>query len=751
MRETLHKAARTFSNALRLMEEYPGYHFIQSSVLYIDWMKKYYPDIYEGIKKRTAEGRWEPNGGAWVECDNNMPGGEYLIRQFLLGQRYLKEDLGYSADCFWQPDTFGYSAAIPQILRGCGIKYFLTTKLSWNEANAFPHDSFIWEGLDGSRVLTHFNITHTWPYVRDIKNAVKAVRHPEVTDMKLLSYGFGDGGGGPSYSMLEAEQAAKAMPGMPTVESTGVSAFMKRLESTAVNLPVFSGELYLELHRGTLTQMHEIKRTNRKLEQAIHNYELLSVLTGRGDRDLAGSALRTLLTNQFHDILPGTCIADAHDVAIYENGQAIAGLEAGMAQLFDGDKATLSVCNTLSFDRNDQIILKNTDFVPGGCVIQKYTDVYGDECTAVSGPVLPAFSVTTLRAGEPAAEEIPFTVEGGRISTPFADIVMDGGRIVSYRTRSGFEAAADPSAPFNTLYFGEDIPYVWDNWDIDYDQKYKLSQVTDCVSCEVAAIGPLQLRIRAKYRFCGSALTQDVVFYADDPRIDFETEVDWNSPHCLLKAGFKTNVLASEARFETQFGNIRRPTHENLPTDKAKFEVCNHKWSDLSDTRFGVAILNDCKYGISVDGGDMRLTLHRGGCRPDPRGDRGVHRFTYSLLVHETGFSCESVVRPAYRLNYPVLAFAGETESPEGALLAVDAGNVIVETVKPAEDGDGFIARLYETEGSHAQCALSLADGLRSVSATDMLEYGDEPVEIKDGRAALSFRPFEIKTLRIRR
>ncbi|MBQ7248041.1 MAG: alpha-mannosidase [Lachnospiraceae bacterium] len=765
VRETLHKAARTFSNALRLMEIYPDYHFIQSSVLYIDWMKQYYPDIYEGIKKRTAEGRWEPNGGAWVECDNNMPGGEYLIRQFLTGQRYLKENLGYTADCFWQPDTFGYSAAIPQILRGCGIRYFLTTKLSWNEANDFPHDSFIWEGLDGSRVLTHFNITHVWPDVHDIKNAVRAIRHPQVTDMKLVSYGFGDGGGGPSRSMLESCGTVKDIPGMPRLEDTTVSAFMHRLEETAVNLPVFSGELYLELHRGTLTQMHEIKRTNRKLEEAIHNYEFLSVAAGRFDKELRDGALKTLLKNQFHDILPGTCIEDAHDVAIYENKKAISDLESGMVRIFENaadsageesaaDPACLvmSICNTLSFGRSDQVILKNTGFIPDACVIQKYTDIYGDQCTAVSGIALAAFSVSSVRAGTAREAGIPFSVDGNRISTPFADIVMDGGRITSYRTKSGREVVYDQECPLNTLYFGEDIPYVWDNWDIDYDQAQKMEPVSGCVSREVVSVGALQLRIRVKYSFGASSMTQDIVFYSDEPRIDFESLVDWKSPHSLLKAGFKVNVRSDQARFETQFGNVKRPTHENYPTDKSRFEVCNHKWTDLSDTRFGVALLNDCKYGISVRGSDMRLTLHKGGCRPDTRGDAGIHRFTYSLLVHETPFESEAVIMPAYRLNYPVLAFEGSLPSQcEGHFLGVDAANIIIETVKPAEDGRGFIARLYEAEGSYTGCRLSYGPDIKAVSVTDMLEYGDTPLETKDGGIVLAFGPFEIKTLRFER
>ena len=752
VRETLHKAARTFSNALRIMERYPDYHYIQSSVVYIDWMKKYYPDIYEKMKKMTAAGRWEPNGGAWVECDNNIPSGEYIVRQFLIGQRYTKENFGYLADCFWQLDTFGYSSAIPQILRKCGIKYFLTTKLSWNEANEFPYDSFIWKGLDGTEVLTHFNISYAWPDVKDIKRAVLPnIKHSEVSNMKLLSYGFGDGGGGPSYSMLESEKTVKGMAGMPELESTTVSAFMHRLEESARNLPVFSGELYLELHRGTLTQMHEIKRSNRMLEKAIHNYELLSVTVNGGDEELRGDSVKTLLVNQFHDILPGTCIAEAHDVAIYENKKAISRLTDGMKSFFDGGRQVKSLCNTLSFDRSDQIILKNTDFSPDNRTVQEYTDIYGDKCTAVSGVTLKAFSIQTLVSGKPKPAECPFKVEGNSISTPFADIVMENGRFISYKTKRGAQAVFDAAVPFNTLYFGEDIPEKWDNWDIDYDQAQIMKPVTECVSSEVVSVGALQLRIRVKYKFGDSSLSQDIVFYSDNPRIDFESVVDWNSPHSLLKVGFKVNVLSDTARFETQFGNIKRPTHENYGTDKTQFEVCNHKWTDLSDTRFGVAVLNDCKYGISVKDNDMRLTLHKGGCRPDPRGDRGVHRFTYSLLVHESAFSAEAVIRPAYELNYPVLAFDGAcARGDRGSLLSVDAGNVIIETVKPAEDKEGVIVRAYEAEGTFTRCKLTFDAAFGSVFITDMLEYENEPVDIKDNTVLLDFKPFEIKTLRLK-
>ena len=751
VRETVHKAARTFSNALRLMEVYPDYHFVQSSAVYLMWMKEYYPTIFEEIKKRVAEGRWEPIGSAWVECDNNMTGGEYIIRQFLRGQRFVEENMKYISDCFWQPDTFGYTAALPQILRGCGIKYFLTTKLSWNEANHFPHDSFVWRGIDGSEVITHFNITHVHPTARDIRDSMSKIEHRDVTDMKLIAYGFGDGGGGPSYSMQEELEHIRKLPEMPKIKETRVTDFMHELEATAKNLPVFAGELYLELHRGTLTQMSDIKRSNRLLEKAIRNAEILGVIADNPDRAPIATALDTLLTNQFHDILPGTCIEDAHRVAIHQNytqAEKLDGYTAGL--LTDGGDDGVTVYNSLSWDRAGQVTVADPGKDPDGCAVQRYTAADGS-AKLVFRAETPAMSVAHLPYGTAADAACPFTVDGEVITTPFATVCLTkDGTITSYKTKNGTEVVRPGGEPLNTLYAGEDVPLIWDNWDVDYDQHYKMKPVTGATRCEVVSIGALQLRVRVEKPFgAASVLRQDIVFYADTPRIDFETVIDWKEKHTLLKAGFDVDVLADTARFETQYGHIKRPTHENYGPDKSQFEVCNHKWTDLSDNRFGVAVLNDCKYGISVSGSDMRLTLHKGGCRPDPRGDEGVHCVTYSLLVHESGFNTAQVIRPAYELNYPVIAHAGAAAVKSGSLFTLSGDdNVILETVKYAEDGDGIVLRLYETEGSHANCRVA---GVRTAVETDMLERAKGALTVEDGAVALSLRPFEIKTVKVTR
>ncbi len=750
VRETLHKAARTFSNALRLMERYPDYRFVQSSVVYIDWMKKYYPDIYEGIKTRTAEGRWEPNGGAWVEFDNNIPNGEFIIRQFLYGQRYTRENLGYMSDSFWEPDTFGYSAALPQILKGCGIKYFLTTKLSWNEANKFPHDTFIWRGIDGSEVLSHFNIIGTPADVSSVMRANNSVCHRDVANMKLLSYGFGDGGGGPSYSMQEYAELTKKVPLIPRTEDTTVSAFMQKLEKEMKEPPVFSGELYLELHRGTLTQMHGIKRSNRLLEKAIRCSELLSVMAEEQDTDVTKQAIDTLLINQFHDILPGTCIEDAHKVAIYQNYREIDKLAEQTQHTLVSDGNDFVLLNTLSWKRNGQCTVDDIGIEPDGCILQRYTDLDGKARLAFSGVELAPMSVKTVKSGRGIEGASPFKINGTHISTPFAELELQDGMITSYICHDGFEAVRDSEKPFNTLWCGEDIPAAWDNWDIDYDQQLKMKPITEILSQEIVSHGALQLRIRVKKKLGEhSMITQDIVFYADSPRIDFESVVDWQEEHMLLKAGFDVNVYSKNARYETQFGYVERPTHENYGTDKSQFEVCNHKWTDLCDNRFGVAVLNDCKYGISVKDSDMRLTLMKGGTHPDSRADRGVHSFAYSLLVHESAFSAQSVIRPAYEMNYPVLVHNGTSRLPERSLLSLDADNVIVEAVKNSEDKKGIIVRLYEAERTHANCVLKYGDGECDIYEANMLEDIGEQLPVCDNKIKLCFKPFEIKTLYI--
>ncbi len=752
--ETVRKCARTYANALYLMEQYPDYHFIQSSALHSEWMKDYYPDIFEEMKKRVKEGRYEPNGGVYVECDCNITSGELMIRQFLKGQQFTRENFDYTADSFWLPDTFGYNGNIPQIMQGSEVKYFYTTKISWNEQNKFPFESFTWRGIDGSEVLTHFNRTHCWPDVDDITESVGQISLKDSTDLRLVAYGYGDGGGGPTPGMIEASHRAMATEGMPVVEPMTISAFMKELETQQADLPVYNDELYLELHRGTLTQMHDVKRKNRKAEFALRDMEYFHVLAGKNVTKAQNERLKTLLKNQFHDILPGTCITPVYEVYNKEMDALLADYAADTAE----DIASLvapsdnyTAFNTLSFDRSDAVVIENAEGFAADYPSQKYTDLCGRELLAVGGVKIPGFGSGIIEMTDEALNAAsPFKYDGKKLETPFATIEFDeDGYIASYiDKKSRRELRKEGGAPLNVLLFGEDVPLAWDNWDLEKSIVDNLKPVKGFKGREIVTDGAVELRLRSTYDAGdGTTICQDMVFYADSPRVDFHTVVDWNSPHRLLKAGFDLDISASFARNEIQYGHVKRPTTQNNSLEIAKFEVCNYKWTDISEHGFGAAILNDCKYGVTVTDCNLRLSLHRGGTHPDVTGDCGVHEMTYSLLVHDGAFGADSVIKPAYELNVPVVAAKGEaTVDP---VVAVDAKNIIVESVKPAEDGSGkTVIRLYECEGQKTTVAVSFGKDVDSAVLTNFLEDEKETPEVKSGALTLTFRPFEIRTIK---
>ena len=752
--ETIRKCARTYSQALTLMDLYPEYTFIQSSVLHLDWMKQYYPDIYEKIKQRVAEGRYEPNGGVWVECDCNITGGESMVRQFLYGQRYTMKELNYKSDSFWLPDTFGYSAAIPQIMQGCGVKYFYTTKMDWGDLNKFPAHSFVWRGLDGSEVVSHLNRTHFIPNVNFLTTMTQELVDKRSSDMRLAAYGYGDGGGGPTYGMLEFLKRTQGLDGVPVIQPTTISNFMQELEKGKDELPVYDGELYLELHRGTLTQMHQVKKNNRAAEIAMHNLELFNVLSGKPMNENRDDLYKVILKNQFHDIIPGTCIQRVYDIAIPEMYKTIDEINAEtgsyMNAMTQEDNAVVSLYNPLSFDRKDVVVLDGAHSFEG-VQTQVYTNQEGEQKTAVA-VAIPAMETVQLKKTEAACAKSAFSVQGDVLTTPFYQVTFDENGYVSSLMDLEADRAVhrEGGIPLGTFWIGEDMPMSWDNWDIDDDIFTKLNPVKSLLSREVVADGNVEYRVRSRYALGKrSEITVDTVFYAQSRRIDFETKVDWKERHALLKAGFDVNVRSAFVKNEIQFGHLDRPTTRNNSLEASKFEVCNHKWTDLSETRYGVAILNDCKYGISVEGSDMRLTLHKGGAKPDPFTDMGVHTMTYSLLPHLGGFDAETVIRPAYELNYQPVVVDGALNVPK--LFELSAPGVICETVKPAEDiENAYVLRLYEAERNTANCLLSVADA-KHVWVTNMLEEKQEELSVVDGKVKLTFRPFEIKTILVER
>ena len=585
--ETWRKCARTFSSVLNLMEQYPEFLFLQSASCHTDLVRREYPGIYKRIRKMVAAGRWEPNGGMWVEPDCNIPSGESFVRQFLLGQQATREMFGYTSDAFWQPDVFGYSAALPQIMRGCGVEFFLTTKMAWNDTTRFPYDTFVWKGIDGTSVLAHFNNIHCWPDPQTLTEQWNDVQHKDVQDRRFTAFGFGDGGGGPQYEMLEIARRIQDLEGCPRASYTTVSDFMKGLrDEMGDRLPEYSGELYLELHRGTLTSIAAIKRGNRSAELALRSAEFLwslAALKGRRyPHDKLRDTWKQLLINQFHDILPGSSISEVNDQAIAELQQCVSradGLTDDALQLISGqapkDIRSLLVFNSLSWERSGELALEG---VPRGMVpsapditSQRVATVDGRDLLLVAGATLPALGAARLdlkRSRTIGAS--PFRIGKTSLETPFARLRFDrSGRIISFVDKASGRQLVRKGGAFNTLWIGEDVPAAWDNWDIDFDQQFKMKPEDRLLSRQVVADGALQLRIRSEYRLGDSSrLTQDMVFHARTARVDFETLVDWEETHKLLKAGFATDILAASARHEIQYGHVERPTHRNRPEDK---------------------------------------------------------------------------------------------------------------------------------------------------------------------------------------
>ncbi len=769
--ETEKKCARTYANQMNLMDQYPDYTFVQSSAYHSDIIKRMYPALFEDIKKRVAEGRYEPNGGVWIECDCNIPSGEYMVRQFVWGQKFTRENFDYTSDAFWLPDTFGYSASLPQIMQGCRVKYFLTTKMAWNDTNVFPYDTFYWKGIDGSQVLVHFNRTHVWPDPEALTENLLAdgentIKERSVSNMRLISYGFGDGGGGPEFEMVEIAERMKDVEGMPRTSHTTVSRFMQELEQSLVEPSTYNGELYLELHRGTLTNQHVIKRNNRKAEFALRDLEFLTVWDalcrdGEASPEKIDPLTCEMLVNQFHDILPGTCIPRAHDEAIQavehiiEEARKISGeLLAERTSGQESGAKQITVVNTLSFERSDVVYIPFEGYyVEGGYKQQVVKDRDGNAKLAVMGVKIPAFGSVVLNLTKDYAEEkSAFSVSGEKgeiLETPVVRVVFnEKGYMESFVDRRNGRELKGEGYALNTFLMAEEVSLGWDNWDVDADYESKFRESAELLSREVVSDGAVEFRIRSSYRLSGkSTLDQDMIFYADSPEVVFETRINWQDDHRFLKTAFDTTIHTDYASQEIQFGYIRRVTNRNTEIEKARFEVSNHKYTDISETRYGAAVLNDCKYGISVRDSQMRLSLHKGGCMPDFRGDKGIHECTYAFLPHMGSMSADNVIQPAYLLNEKPLVTEGSLQME--SLVKLDCDHVIVETVKPMEDsGRGFILRLYEAEGTADRVTITFGFPVKGLAETNMLEETEKEFEAAQ-ELTLDFRAFEIKTIRI--
>ncbi len=758
---TERKAANTFCNQMMLGKEYPQYKYLQSQA-HLFWMTmNRYPDVYRRVKQAVRAGSIVPEGGMWVEADTNISGGEALIRQFLHGKRFFCEEFGVESEILWLPDVFGYSGAMPQIMRGCGINYFATAKIFWNYngGETFPYNTFTWEGIDGTGVLVHlmndYN-SHTDPGFT-VTRWKERVQKDGISS-RLMPFGWGDGGGGPTREHVEFCLRQKNLEGAPRVKLEGPLAYFRDLEKRGVPDARYVGELYYQCHRGTYTSQAKTKRGNRKGELALREAEMWAVAAGALAR-FKYPALRIetnwrkLLLNQFHDILPGSSIERVYAEAEKAYGELIAdaGELAASAQTALTKKApAITAFNSLNWPRTELVPLpQGFDCVTNGSGEslpvqkigrQKYAEVTIPSCgwtPIVQGDTpaapAPAAAVTaTPRALENDLLRVTFNIRG-EISSIFDKV-------------EGIELAADVC---NRLRMYKDTPGKYDAWDVD--SMYELTPVELAEAAEIKAVssGPLAGVLQVKRKINNSTLTQTITLRRGSRRIDFATTVNWHERHKMLKVNFPVNIHTHQAVHEIQFGHLARPNHKSRPFDADRFEVCNHKWSALVEEGRGAAVLNDCKYGLNVVGNSINLTLLRSPLAPDEHADQGVQEFTYAFYAWTGCFSRCDLVKEAYELNCPVTTAAGSREA--ASLLATDAANIVIEAVKPADDGSGdIIVRLYESKRTATRCVLSSSLPIASVHQADMLENPQRPLKVSAGGVKLDFRPFEIKTLRVK-
>lgn len=773
--ETKRKSARTYSNQIKLMERYPDYKFLLCSPTVLENLKEYYPNLYARVKKLAKEGRFLPEGGLYVESDTNLAGGESLIRQFVLGKRWFREEFGTDSRVAWLPDTFGFTGALPQIMERCRVPYFATQKLlrSDPESEPFPYNVFWWEGIDGTRVLSHiFKKNNTVFNAGELRRRWEEDRNQkQEIDTFLYPFGYGDGGGGPTEIMVETAERCRNLEGAPRCTMESPAAFFDRLKAGSVR-NVYYGELYLAWHRGTYTAQARIKKGVRRTEYALREAEYLAGLMrlagkyGNSDREAEvlgklEKLWKTLLIQEFHDILPGSSIQRVNE----EAREALELTERESRQLAEQLLAELAgesgevVFNSLGWERG----WKGLTLPACGYVTLKAD-------AAVSG----------LRAENPGGADTSDEA-GGADPIVFANDyyraeIDRGGRIISLTDSvSGYEYAKEP---LNDWKLYRDVNVDYDAWELGrmYEQTAEELNGGHISRTERETDGSLIVIVERKERYFTAS--QAIRLSADSPRIDFETQIDWRERHRILKADFPTTVYTKEVLEEIQFGYIKRPTHRSRRYEQDLYETCHHKYAALTDGENGFAVLNDCKYGLSAEDSRLSLTLLRAPVLPDMTADMGVHRFTYSILPFSGPFVASRVTEEAYELNVEVTA-SGSAESdvwgkdsgaktvrggrgrfaPDAAanafsFFALEGGHAVLETCKPAFDRvNGVILRLYESKGCAGTATLTLNRTLKVKRACvcNMLEEPEQELEIRDGRIRLNFRAFEIKTILLER
>ncbi|PYI65344.1 alpha-mannosidase [Arthrobacter livingstonensis] len=744
VRETVRKVARTTSNVVDLLASHPELKYAMSSAQQYEWLKEQRPEVYAKVKEAVAEGRFIPVGGMWVESDTNMVGSEAMARQFTYGQRFFRENFGVQCQEVWLPDSFGYSGALPQIVKLAGAKWFLTQKISWNTVNKFPHHTFNWEGIDGTRLFTHFPPVDTYNSQlsgQELAHAVSNFRDKGAATHSLVPFGWGDGGGGPTREMLARARRTKNLEGSAQVTIASPTEFFTAAEAEYPNAPVWKGELYLELHRGTYTSQALTKQGNRRSEHLLREAELWSTTAAaRGLLDYPYDELdriwKLVLLHQFHDILPGSSIAWVHREAAERYAEIAADL------------------NALIFEAMEAL-------APFVDPVGPASEVDFANLTLFNASPYPRRGIAPLTAGvpEPATSEVTVERDG-------ADVVVHNGLIsVRFGADGVISSIVDVAANrelvpagqgANVLQLHADFPNMWDAWDIDEFYKNTVTDIRELDSLEATLLDS-QAEITIERSFRNSHISQRVRIAPDSKTIIIYNDVDWHEQETLLKAAFPLDLHADHARFETQYGHIQRATHENTSWDNARFEVCAHRWVHVGEPGFGAAVVNDSTYGHDVsrhpgsNGSSfttVRLSLLRGPRFPDPETDQGRHFFTYGLVV---GAEVQDAVEAGYALNLPWRGTRADGAAVE-PLVSTDSSAALIEAVKLADDRSGdVIVRLYEPLGARASVTLSASFPVAAVVENNLLEqpYDAGSLTFADGRIGVALRPFQILTLRL--
>jgi alpha-mannosidase len=795
---TRDKTARSFATVLNLMAEYPDFIFMYNQSVLFDFLRQDYPELWTRLRERVKTGQFEIEGAMWVEPDVNIVSGESLVRQIMRGRRFHREHFGVDPKTVWLPDTFGYSANLPQIMDKSGLKYFVTSKLSWNDTDRFPYDSFHWRGIDGTvtkaqlitaqryeseQIFTTYNGDLS---VSETMGAWKRYEPKAAHDEVVMSYGYGDGGGGPTRAMIERGiRLQRGIPGAPRVKLEGIVPFLDRLggamDAPEQKFPTWNGELYLQYHRGTLTSVAKNKANNRRAERLLRELEFLGAmaLSQAGapyPSELLASFWELVLINQFHDILPGTSIPEVYADSDAEYGQIFSTLGSrngpwhSAAQAFAAPPADQLRLLNFTGQLRSSLVHTGDDMAAEGLFLATQDEVQPlQKLVGADGSVRYGARISTLyplgwTAAQLLSEGVASPSSSLSVSTSHLEndqllVRLDEkGEITSVFDKSRQRETLAAGARANRLIAYEDKPMEWDAWDIDRYFEEQFWPLADA-PCQISVVetGPHRAALRVERRYQASTVVQVISLGAGARQVEFDTFIDWQERHTVLKAQFPFDLNTSEIRAEIQFGHVTRSTHRNTSWDKARFEASMHRWVDLSEPDFGVALLNDCKYAYDCLEQSVRLTLVRGSTFPDPQADLGEHRLRYALFVHDGIADLAQVQRAAEAFNNPiaVIGAGAPVQTRTGDLghfsfASVDQANVTLETVKKAETSDALVLRVFEHANRRATATIAFGAAVKSVRSVNLMEEGETlPLTVTDNTVTLSLRPFEIATLLI--